>query len=193
MARHQNLTVANLTLTEKSKVTTGVGARNGATVTAEEVGSDVLHKTVLTLANTPMTVRDTEQGNGVKIYDFPAGYIRICGATGTVTITTTSALASTLNASKAVGWGVGTTTQANTTLATTEQDIVNVTSATSSATVNVANTATTGVGPAILAAFDGTVTPVDVYLNLSVPTATDIDGNATVVFNGTITIYWMKL
>jgi hypothetical protein len=151
-----------------------------------------LQKTTLTFANTPITVRDTEQGGGVKIYDFPAGRIAIIGATGSVGFTTTSALASTLNAGVSCRWGVGTVTQANATLATTEQNIIPVTTFSSSATINVAPT-TVPNALAASAQFDGTSTAVAAFLNVSVPLATDIDANATVVANGTVTITWINL
>mgnify|MGYP001619742030 FL=1 len=117
--------------------TRNTGTTNGSTVSAVEYGNGIIHQTVLTLAVTPLTLRDVELGQGVKIYDFPAGGVTILGATGTVRETTTSALATTLNASVTYNWGVGTTTQANGTLATTEQDIIPTTNGTASATIDV--------------------------------------------------------
>lgn len=166
------------------------GAKNGSTVTVQELGNGVVNKTVITLTNTPVTMRDTEQGGGVKIYDFPAGRIVRLGASGSIAVTTTSILANTLNAGVTCNWGVGSTTQASATLATTEQDFVNVAAFTSSATINVAGAVATGVGPGVLASLDGTTTPVDAFLNLAVAGATDIDADATVTVSGTITILW---
>jgi hypothetical protein len=167
------------------------GARNGATVTATETAPRV-HSTLLTLVATPLTLRDTEQGAGVKIYDFPLGRILILDAKGSVAMKTTSILADTLNASKTCNWGVGTVTQANATLATTEQDIINVEDITSSATINVAGAASPGVGVA-MTLLDGSETAIDAFLNVSVPTADDIDANATVTLTGTIEISWVNL
>lgn len=173
--------------------TTGNGTVAGTGTTAVERGDGVVHQTVLTLAALPITVRDTEQGGGQKIYDFPLGRILIQGVRAKdVTFTTTSVLADTLNASVTLNWGVGTTTQANATLATTEQDLIPVTAATSSATINVANTATSA-ALAASAQFDGTSTAADAFMNLAVAGATDIDANATVTVAGTVTITWVNL
>lgn len=174
------------------KSTSGAGAKNGDTVKATEYGTGVVHQTVLNFAATPLTLRDTEQGGGVKVYDFPAGRILVLGAVGSVAMTTTSELASTLNAGVTCNWGLGTTTQANGTLATTEQDIIPTTNITSSATINVAGAAAAG-QLAASAQFDGTGTAKDVYLNIGVAGATDIDGNATVTVTGSATITWINL
>lgn len=171
-----------------------LGAVNGATVSAAE-SAQALRRTVLTLAATPVTVSDTSVGGGVKIYDFPEGRIVILGALGSLAFTTTSTLASTLNAGVTINWGVGsviTTTQASGTLTTTECDIIASTNATSSATINVAGAVSNGV----LAAakfLDGTTTAIDANLNIGVAGATDIDGDATVTVAGTITLVWLLL
>lgn len=161
-------------------------------LTGLELGDGILHQTVFTFAAVPLTIADATVGVGSKIYDFPEGRIYIVGATGTMAFTTTSVLASTLNASVSCRWGVGTTTQVNATLATTEQDILPVTTFTSSATINVANTATTAAlaSPAV---FDGTGTAKDAFFNISVPTATDIDADATVTCTGNVIISWIFL
>lgn len=163
----------------------------GATCVATETGDALVHQTTLTLTDLAITMRDTEQGGGVKIYDFPAGRIHFVGATGSIAVTTTSAIASTLNAGVTCNWGVGSTTQASATVATTEQDIINVAAFTSSATINVAGATATGVGAATV--LDGTTTAVDAFLNLAVAGATDIDANATVTVDGTVTITWINL
>lgn len=167
------------------------GAKNGATVTATESGNGTVHQTTLTLAATPVTMRDVEQGGGVKVYDFPAGRILLLGATSSIAVTTTSAVAGTLNPSVVCNYGVGSTTQANATLATTEQDMVQVTAFTSSANPTEPSAVANGFGA--LVALDGTTTPVDAFLNLAVAGATDIDGDATVTVAGTITLTWVNL
>lgn len=184
-----NATTAE-TAVETLLATATAGAKNGSTVTATET-EGIVQKTVLTLAAVPITVRDTQQGGGVKIYDFPEGRIAFLGATGSIALTTTSAIASTLNAGVTCNWGVGSTTQANATLATTEQNIIQVANVTSSATINVAGAASTSFGAAT--ALDGTGTAIDAYLNVAVAGATDIDADATVTVSGTITIHWLNL
>lgn len=169
-----------------------IGAASGTGVTASEQGNGVVQKTVLSLSAAEITMRDTEQGGGLKIYDFPEGRIQILGVVGTMRMATTSVIASTLNSGVTCQWSVGTVTQANTTLATTEQDLIPVTAWTSGTTISVLNTATSA-ALAATAQFDGTTTAKDAYLNLAVAGATDIDANATVACTGTVTITWTWL
>jgi hypothetical protein len=176
--------------------TTGAGtvpAAVSGTVSGTEYGDGVYHQTVLTLTAVPVTMRDTEQGGGVKIYDFPVGQIQRLGAAGTIAVTTTSVLADTLNTGVTCNWGVGSVTQANATVATTEQDFINVTAFTASATIDVAGADASGVGVGVLAALDGTSTAVDAFLNLAVAGATDIDADATVTVTGEVKITWVNL
>jgi hypothetical protein len=164
-----------------------------AYVTATEKGDGVFRQTVLTLSAVPVTMRDTEQGGGFQIYTFPIGRITPIGAIGSIAVTTTSVLANTLNASKTCNWGVGSTTQASATVATTEQNFVNVAAFTSSATINVAGAVATGSGIGILTSLDGTSTAVAAFLNLAVAGAEDIDADATVTVDGTITLTYAVL
>jgi hypothetical protein len=173
-------------------VTAGIGAPNGATVSVREESDGILHKTTLFFTNLPLILRNTEQGLGVKVYDFPEGRILFLGAVGAISINTTTVILDTLNGAKTLGWGLGSTTQANGTLATTEQDLIPVTAITSSATINVAGAVSKGQLAAALQ-LDGTATPVDCFLNVGVPTADDIDADATVLINGQATITWINL
>lgn len=177
------------------QTTSNNGVVAASTVTAVENGDAIYHQTVLTLNAVAMSLSDAHVGGGTKIYTFPKGDIVVLGSLATLTPTTTSALASTLNASKTLSAGVGsvqTTTQDSGTLATTEQDIVNTCAPVSSATINVAGTAATGkLSATTLTRYDGTGTAQAIYLNCGVPTATDIDGDATTTWSGTVTITWM--
>jgi hypothetical protein len=163
------------------------------TVSAAEYGDGTFHQTVLTLTDVPVTMRDTEQGGGVQIYDFPLGSIQRLGAAGTIAVTTTSILADTLNTGVTCNWGIGSVTQSNATVVTTEQDFVNDTAFTASATIDVAGADATGVGVGVLAALDGTSTAVNAFLNLAVAGATDIDADATVTVSGEIKMTWVNL
>ena len=177
------------------KNTVGAGivpAAVSGTVSAAEYGDGTFHQTVLTLTNVPVTMRDTEQGGGVQIYDFPMGRITELGAAGTIAVTTTSELASTLNTGVTCNWGLGSVTQANATVATTEQDLIQVTAFTASATIDIAGADSTGVGAGVLASWDGTSTAINAFLNLAVAGATDIDADATVTVSGTIKITWVN-
>lgn len=171
--------------------TANVGAKNGSTVTVVEKGDGILHQTVFTLTALPLTLADATTGGGVKLYDFPQGVITILGASGSVAETTTSELTSTLNASKTYNWGVGTVTQANGTLATTEQDILPSTNGTSSATIDVAGAASAAKRTDAPANFDGSGTAIAAFFNVGLATADDIDGDATTTWTGTITVSWI--
>lgn len=171
---------------------TNIGAKNGSTVTAVEYGNAYFHNTVLTLTALPLTLVNSDGANGlgVKIYDFPEGYITILGAFGSIAETTTSTLSSTLNTGVTYNWAVGTVTQSHAVLITTEQDILSATNGTASATINVAGAASTGVRTVAPTSFNGTATAIDGYFNVGVATDGDIDGNATTTYTGTITILW---
>ena len=179
----------------------GTGTQGVATlannVTAVESGNGGFHTTVLTLTAVPMAVSDSNVGGGVKIYTFPQGIISLSGATASVAETTTSAIASTLNSGVTLSAGVGsviTTTQASGTLVTTQQDIVNAFAPVSSTTINVAAAAATGFTSATTSLkFDGHTTAQAVFLNCGVPTATDIDADATTTWTGTVTLVWQYL
>lgn len=185
---------AKKTITYLELTRIGNGTVAATTVVAEEQ-MGILHKTILTLTDVSVSVSDTNVGGGTKLYDFPEGRILVLGGVAkSITPTTTSTLASTLNASKTLSVGLGTvqtTTQASGTLATTEQDIISAFTATSSATISVAGTAGNGADDGTPQGFDGTTTAKDLYLNIGVPTATDIDGDATVTVSGTVIIYWI--
>jgi hypothetical protein len=163
-------------------------------VTATETGFGPFHQTVLSFTALAMAISDTNVGGGTKLYTFPEGNIVILGAVATVAETTTSVLASTLNASVTLSVGVGsiqTTTQGSGTLVTTQQDIVNAFAATSSATINVAGTAVNGkqLGTTMIR-LDGTTTAQPIWLNCGVPLNTDIDADATTTWTGTVTVTW---
>lgn len=172
------------------------GTVAAATVTAVETGAGNFHTTVLTLTGLAMAISDVHVGGGTKIYTFPEGNITVLNATASVTETTTSTIASTLKATKTLSVGVGsvqTTTQDSGTLVTTEQDIVNAFSAVSSTTINTPGTGGTGkITATTLLRYDGTATPQAVYLNCGIPTATDIDADATSTWSGTVTITWVS-
>lgn len=169
-----------------------VGAPSVSTVTARHEQFGPLCKTILTLDNVAQTVVNGTEYQGTKIYDFPAGRILVLGVTATLRQKTTSALASTLNASSTGAIALGTATASSTTLASTMVDLLPSTAFTSSATVNVAGTAVTA-ALAASAHFDGTATAKDVYLNTAYATTTDVDGNATQTISGTVVITWVQL
>lgn len=149
-------------------------------------------QTTLTLNNVPQAVVNGTEYQGTKIYDFPQGRILVMGVTATLQQKTTSALASTLNASSTGAISLGTATASATTLATTMVDLLPSTAFTSSATVNVAGTAVSA-ALAASAQFDGTSTAKDVYLNTAYATTGDVDADATQTISGTVVITWCAL
>ncbi len=159
----------------------------GNTLVATYVPGPV-SKTTLTLTAMPATIRNTEQGVGVKLLDLPEGVIRIRARIDALTYTVTSVLADTLNLSKVVNVSLGTATQTTATMAgTAESNVVPVTATTSPATISTATTAFSAQRDTWMT-IDGSTTAPDLYLNFSVPTANDIDGDATITVNATITV-----
>lgn len=173
----------------------GNGAKNGATVTARELGNEVLHKTILTCTATPIAISDdagVAQYGGVKVYDFPAGLINIHGAVVAGALTGYASLIDTFAGGVALGTVTATT---GATLTGTEANImpeVDVAAAVGEvATIDAVSVATalTESGGRWL---DGTATAIDMYLNFV------IDDNAahgagTATFTGTIEFIWSNL
>lgn len=178
----------------------GVGSVPAAvagSVVATEYGVGCVRQTLLTLTALSLTVTDALAYLGTLIYTFPEGRIGILGCTGTMTFTTTTAIASTINSTSAATWALGTATASNITLATTMINICpgtgqTVTTFVTSATINVAGTASpAALVTASTAQFDGTATPIGCYLNVAFPTNTDIDADGTMTVTGTALITWV--
>lgn len=197
--KQQGITILDASGTTPSA---GVGAVvAGIGVVASETGSGNFRKTTLTLTNTPLSITDALAYAGLKLYDFPAGRLRILDAVMNLTVTTTSEIATTLKSGVDVSIGLGSAVATSLTLATTMQNMMPgsgeaVVTFPSSTVINVAPAAVTGFLAAVDAAqlgaiLDGTETPIDLFLNLGVA-ADDIDGNATVVINGTIQLTWIN-
>ncbi len=174
-----------------------------AGLTCEEFGGNgIVRKTVFTLTNMPVTITDTLAYASQQLYDFPEGNIRFLDCVARIAMTTTSTIASTLNSGATISWGVGTAAASSLTLATTMMNAMpgsgeSVNTFTSSTTINVAAAADNGIlahtaAARGLAGADGTSTPVDLYLNLAVPTNTEIDADATVTITGTIELTWIN-
>lgn len=168
----------------------------------EELGGiGPVHQTLFTFTNCSLTIPDATAYLGTKIYDFPVGQISVSGCSFRGTLTTTSVIASTLNSGVAVSLGVGSATASNVTLSSTMMNFLpgsgeTASGFTSSTTINVASAVITKVLAAnvsaahLAATVDGSGTAVDLYFNLAVATATDIDADATVAVNGTLLVTW---
>lgn len=167
--------------------TTTAGDVNGTTVTATQSYGEV-HKTVITCADTPVTITyggsGTNSVGGVKIYDMPEGRLLVLGVVVedmTVDPTEANGFAGTDGGD----FALGTTVVSGATLATTEVDLCPATSI--DAITNVVDSAL-----AASAQFDGTTTAKDVYVNFLVD-ADDITNSAALTFDATVEITWMSL
>lgn len=187
-------TVTTLTFAEEPLTSSGNGTANGSGVVATERGNGVIHRTVLTLTNTPVAMND-EAGivayGGLKVYDCPKGAILILGAVADLELTLSS---TGINSNWNGDFAIGTATAGNdATLAATEQDILPTT-----ATPQAASNYTTATGQSTATenkVHDGTTTPIDVFLNFLVDDS-DHDVNSTpcnIICNGTITLIWTNM
>jgi hypothetical protein len=155
-------------------------------------GSGGSFQTVFTFSGMQITVTDTLAYASQKIFDFPAGKIRIKGGTASLAfavLTARTDVTGTINASAAMDWAVGTAAASSITLATTMVDLI----AKVDHTLDGAATAyTAAVAADVVAAatFDGTSTAKDAYLNVAFPTNTEIDNDGILAVRGTITLLW---
>ena len=174
-----------------------VGAKNGATVTAVEYGDGVIHKVVLTLAATPVTITDDAgqaQYGGVKIYTMPAGVSCILGAVvdASATLGATGTITTTWAGGVALGSATATT---GADLTGTEENImpeVDVAAATAKVAVIDGHSVATALTESGARWIDGHTTPVPVYLNLVV----DDEGShtsGTGTITGTVTLTYVNL
>lgn len=166
----------------------GVGAKNGATVTVTESGSAAVHRTVLTLASTVITMTDAGAAGshgGTKIYDFPAGVIIRGGCVADVaTLAGAGGIAD--GAAVVLALGLAAPATDNATLAgANEADLI----------ASFAGTLTAGAGifdkygePSVTS-LDGHTTAIDMYVNAAVPDA-DSSASDTLTLTGTITCLW---
>lgn len=186
-----SMLAAGLSFTAEPTTTVGVGAKNGAAVAVAEKGDGVIHKSVFTLTALSITMTDADTAGchgGHKVYDFPAGLIRILGAT--MDLTTTAGAGGIGDTAALIG-SLGSVAVAtdNAALTSTEADVIPSTAGTLTAGAGTLK------GKATISqdiTLDGTSTAADLYLNLAVPAA-DSTANDTVAVSGTITILWASL
>lgn len=178
--------------TSAPTTTDGVGAKNGATVTAVEKGAgDVVHKTVLTLTATPITItrvaNDSSGYGGVKLYDFPAGMIRVLGAATDLAVTFGANFA----ADGSGDFSLGSTAPDDSTLTNADVDIMASTGMTDPfvASVGAADGAVANAG---LGGIDGTGTAAACYLNVICDAGDVTVGNSSATVTGTVTLTWIN-
>ena len=177
---------------------TGAGAPNGATVSATETGVGGIHRTVLTLSATPVTITDdagvAQYGGTGKIYDFPEGMINVLGAvvSGNLTLGTTGTIIAAFTGVNSLGTATATT---GATLVSTEADILQST-ANGTASGSVAAIDSVPVATAVTESgarwLDGTATAKDMFLNFAIADdVTHTSGTGT--FTGTVAFTWVSL
>lgn len=162
-----------------------------AGLSGKSMGAGHFRTLELSFSNMPISMVD-EAGvvayGSQKIVDMPEGAIVVLGAVANLTFTEA---ATGINADFDGDFGIGTTAAGNNNaLATTEQDIIQTTATVQAvSSVAVAKAVRTGAP----AAFDGTVTPVDLYLNLLIDDADQNigAGPAIVNVNGTVTLHYL--
>jgi len=166
------------------------GAKNGATVTASDTG-DLINKTVLTLAGTPVSVvyggGTTNAIGSTKIYDLPAGRILILGVTASG-LQVASFPTNTMDAADGGDIALGTAVPgADGAIDGTAVDLLPALSI--DPITNVVSGAL-----AASAHFDGTTTAKDVFLNVLVDHG-DLTGASTnaLTVNGVVTVHWINL
>jgi hypothetical protein len=169
-----------------------IGAVAGTGVTVKELGAGNHKTTVFTFVNTPVVLADAAgvvAYGGLKIYDFPQGFLYLQGAVADLAITKSSAG---VNADWDGDIGFGTVTAGNNNaLATTEQNIIPTTATPQAAAgVTTGKCQSTATEHAII---DGHTTAADLFVNLLVDDA-DHDVTTTpcnLILNGTLTLAWL--
>lgn len=192
MAYKQIQSVGSIRITDNPTVESVVTQPTIGKVIRKQEQFGAFNYTRLTLDNVGQTVVNGTEYQSNLIFTFPEGRILVLGCTATLKQKTTSALASTLNASSTGAISLGTAAASATTLATTMVNLLPSTAFTSSATVNVGGTAVSA-ALAASAHFDGTGTAIPVYLNTAYATTADVDGDATQTISGTVNLIWVAL
>lgn len=182
-------------VTGSSHITSeGVGAVVGTGNTVVEGGAGVIHKSVITMTNTAIALSDdgNDAYGGMKIYDFPLGWIYFLGIVADIALTKSSAGVND-DWDGDMGFGTVVVADETTPLAGTDVDLVPITAtpqATSGATTADCQSTTTEID-----LLDGHATAKDVCINFMVDDA-DHDVTSTpcnLICNGTVTITWVNL
>lgn len=171
------------------------GAEAGAGVVAAERCMGAICQTVFTFTAATLAITDPGAAaayGGLKIYDFPAGYINRLGVVADITLTEASAtIAADFDGDISFG---STAAEATATLhnPTTEDDWV-LTAATTQAVASVA-AADTQSAVTQQTICDGHTTACDLYLNVEIDDADITTGAAdALTIDGTVTVTWINL
>jgi len=175
-------------LTEGVEVLTGL--------TAVNVTQSLVQQVNFTLTDVAITVTDALAYASKKIFTFPAGRILLLGVTASLkwaVTTDRAATTGTINDSALLTWAIGSVAASNITLSSTMVDMLpKLTKVLDGAAAAYTATASTG-ALAASAQFDGTTTPVPVYLNVGFETNTDIDHDGILNTKGSIIMTYLNL
>lgn len=138
------------------------------------------HVTELVFDGVEITLPEADDYIGTKVLDFPAGRILVQGVTQNMVLTASGGI----GATDSLKYAVGTAAADDTTLDTTEVDLIP-----EDANALAAGTKTVGNALAASAHFDGTSTAKDVYVNFALAVSED----GTIQMDGTIRIAWVFL
>lgn len=188
------VTLSNLS--SETVASTSAGTPGAPTVTAEEQGDGILHKTILRLTSVPVSVVSVTTGAGVggtKIYDFPQGRLNVIGTMSDLTcVIATGDQADFTDATPEGDVGVGTVAPANADgLGTdaTDDDF-----STATAITMAAYSGDVQCPSEASLQFDGTSTAKDMFVNMLID-AGDIDDDttSTVYVSGVVVVTWTNL
>ena len=172
----------------------GVGAIVAATgLSLVEQGNSVIHKTIFTFSAVTFAVNDAGAGDEgwgtLPLYTFPAGGIRIMGASSDIAITGGTSIGT---GSGSGDFAVGSTASTDeSALATTLADII-LSAALTEPFVGGAGDANSILYSTAAGALNGTSSAVEAHLNM-IFDAGDVPGNTSITLNGTVTIVWINV
>lgn len=188
------VTLTNLSSEAVASESAGIAAL--ATVTAEEQGDGILHKTILRLASVPVSVVSVTTGAGVggtKVYDFPQGRILALGTMSDLSFVIAAGdQADFTDATPEGDVGVGTVAPANADALGT--DATDDDFSTATAITMAAYSGNVQCPSEAALQFNGVSTAIDMFVNALVDAADiDDDTTSTVYVSGTIIITWTNL
>lgn len=166
------------------------GTAPASQVRVTEVVAGNMHSVTLTLNQLPVTVANTTGASfgSRQLYDFLAGRIHVIGGTSNLSFTWTG---EDIAATGSGDYSIGTTATADATLSGTD---VNLQASTAMLDPFVNGVGTGSGAFAAPASYDGTSTPIDMFLNIIIDDVDVADGASDVVtVSGTIEFAYFNL
>lgn len=184
--KNKDAELRGLKVTEEMETAINIGAVAGSlTEATEKLGA--VKQTVLTFSARSLTVTDALAYASTKVYDFPAKRILLLAASASLQFAVATAN-TTINDSAALDYSFGTAAAGDTTLDSTEADVIPKVDAPLAATNGDLSAAAAG----HLAASAFFAADTDLYLNVAFPTTTEIDADGDLEITGTITLTWIE-